>query len=87
MSVAGLVSAKNAEEKKETKTVEKEAAVAGQCQTVGMFVWCTNEMVEDTICWGEGTGTATYEQAMADEIRNSQLLTEFTCGEGTGSGW
>lgn len=51
-----------------------------------MLVWCTNEVVPDTVCWGEGSGTSTYQQAMADSIHNSQLLTEFYCGFGTGSG-
>ncbi len=87
ISAAGLVSAKNAEEKKEIKNDEKEVAAKGQCQAVGMYVWCTDEMVSDTMCWGSGTGTDTYEQAVSDQIHNAQLLTEFTCGSGTGSGW
>ena len=88
--VAGLVSAKDTgtnknskEEKTEKKSVDskeiKNKAV-GQCMQVGLYVWCTDEMLTDVICWGEGTGTATYEQAVKDEIRNSQLLTEYICG-------
>ncbi len=87
MSLAGLVSAKNGEEKKETKTDEKEAVAKAQCQLVGMFIWCTGEVVEDTICWGSGTNNATYADATAEETHNSQLLSEYTCGAGTGSGW
>lgn len=93
--VTGLVSAKNVDpvkEKKEnqteksTSTSETEEAKRMQCIQVGMLVWCTNEVVSDTVCWGEGSGTATYQQAMLDEVHNSQLLTEFYCGLGTGSG-
>ncbi|WP_034752223.1 hypothetical protein [Chryseobacterium daeguense] len=58
-----------------------------QCIQNAMFVWCTGEFYHDTVCWGEGSGTATYQQAIADEIHNSQLLTEYICGQGTGSGW
>ncbi|GAB0156243.1 hypothetical protein CHRYSEOSP005_15070 [Chryseobacterium sp. Alg-005] len=94
--VAGLASAKDGEVKTIEKKTEKKEAVkeidskeaeaAMQCMQVGMLVWCTDEVVTDTVCWGEGSGTATYEQAVSDSIRNSQLLTEFTCGAGTGSG-
>lgn len=41
----------------------------------------------DTVCCGEGSGTATHAQAVADEIHNSQLLTEYHCGLGTQHGW
>nr|WP_314499724.1 hypothetical protein [uncultured Chryseobacterium sp.] len=85
-TVTVLASAKNAEEKKETVPAEKDAAAKGHCQAVGMYVWCTDEMVSDTMCWGSGTGTDSYEQAVADQIRNAQLLTEFTCGAGVGTG-
>lgn len=87
MSVAGLVSAKNGEEKKDSKNTEEKASVVAQCQIVGMYVWCTQEMVEDTMCWGEGTTYPTYRSAQIAQSNNSRLLTEFTCGEGTGSGW
>lgn len=80
ISVAGLVSAKNAEERKETKTVEKEVAVKAQCQSVGIFIPCTNENLSDTICWGEGTGNATYDDAVVEESHNAHLLVEFLCG-------
>ncbi len=53
-----------------------------------MYVWCTDEMVADTMCWGEGAGVGceTYRSATLNLIRNSQLLTEYFCGERTGSG-
>lgn len=97
LSVAGLASAKDGDlrkdknvEKKEKKASEKSQedsdAKKMQCVQVGMLVWCTDEVVPDTVCWGEGSGTATYQQAMQDSIHNSQLLTEFYCGLGTGSG-
>lgn len=95
----GLVNAKNIDlekgkkerEKSENKSdqVEKTDAkiLKMQCIQNAMFVWCTGEFYHDTVCWGEGSGTATYQQAIADEIHNSQLLTEYICGQGTGSGW
>lgn len=88
MSVAGLVSAKNGEEKKDSKNTDEKAPVAvAQCITVGMYVWCTKQTIEDTMCWGEGTTYPTYTAANTAQTHNSQLLTEYTCGEGTGSGW
>ncbi|MDQ1097589.1 MULTISPECIES: hypothetical protein [Chryseobacterium] len=98
LGIAGLASAKNIDVKKDkndekiekkskdTKSSEESEALKMQCMQVGMLVWCTNEVVSDTVCWGEGSGTSTYEQAVSDSIHNSQLLTEFTCGAGTGSG-
>src|SRR5690606_3082854 len=97
LGVAGLASAKNIDVRKDkndekiekkskyTKNSEESEALM-QCMQVGMLIWCTDEVVSDTVCWGEGSGTPTYQQAVAESIRNSQLLTEFTCGEGTGSG-
>lgn len=94
--VAGLVSAKEVnlitekrdDKSKETKSFQNKKAVE-QCIQVSMYVWCTDEMVPDTMCWGEGAGVGfeTYRSASLSLIRNSQLLTEFTCGEGTGSGF
>ncbi|GAA5096981.1 hypothetical protein GCM10023210_31450 [Chryseobacterium ginsengisoli] len=94
--VAGLVSAKNVDvkkdkegektEKKASETQQEDPTGRMQCTQVGMLVWCTNEVVADTVCWGEGSGTSTYQQAMLDEVHNSQLLTEYFCGLGTGSG-
>lgn len=90
--VAGLVSAKNTEEikptkegeKKEVKIKEKSAsksdALKMQCQSIGILITCTDEVLTDTVCWGEGSGTATYEQAHADHIHNAQLLNEYLCG-------
>ena len=96
LGVAGLASANNVDLKKDDhkEKTEKKNANANQddpeskmqCVQVGMLVWCTNEVVPDTVCWGPGFGTSTYQQAMADSIHNSQLLTEFYCGLGTGSG-
>lgn len=100
IGVAGLTSAKNIDvkekekekEDKKTEQTEKKTSESGdptgrmQCISVGMYVWCTGEVASDTVCWGSGSGTATYEQAIADSIHNSQLYTEFHCGLGTGSG-
>lgn len=89
---AGVLSAKNVEIKKDKEDIKTEKKSPDtqkakmQCQQVGMLVWCTDEVISDTMCWGEGSGTATYEQAVSDQIHNSQLLTEFYCGAGTGSG-
>ncbi|WP_439479500.1 hypothetical protein [Chryseobacterium aquaticum] len=93
--VVGLVSAKevnlntdkNGDKSKETKSSQNEK-VLQQCIQVQMYVWCTDEMVPDTMCWGEGAGVGceTYRSATLNLIRNSQLLTEYFCGEGTGSG-
>jgi hypothetical protein len=96
-TIAGFASAKNVDlrrdkenDKMEKKNVNsKESQGESQkinCRQVGMFVWCTQEIVSDTVCWGAGSGTATESQAMADSLHNSQLLTEFYCGLGTGSG-
>lgn len=93
--ITGLVDAKypkekKEEEKKEKKSVPKEETddtSKMQCYVHAMFVWCTGEYYADTVCWGAGSGTATYAQAISDEIHNSQLLTEYICGLGTGSSW
>lgn len=87
---AGTLSAKDADlnkdndkGKKEQKASAKEAeAKKFQCMNVGILIECTNEVLDDTVCWGEGSGTATYEQAYADHIHNAQLLTEYLCGGG-----
>ncbi|KFF10497.1 hypothetical protein IW15_19345 [Chryseobacterium soli] len=90
--IAGLVSAKNGEEMKPTKEKkevakataqaeeQEEALKAINCRTVGMYVWCNDEMLSDTVCWGEGSGTATEAQAMAQSLHNAQLVNEFFCG-------
>jgi len=97
LGVAGFVSAKNAEETKPTKEPEKKEIIKGvvaedpndkmQCYEWAMYVWCTDQFFADTVCWGAGSGTATHAQAVADEIHNSQLLTEYFCGSGTQHGW
>ncbi len=90
--VAGLVSAKNSEEMKPSKEGEKkvvsktteskgsENALKMQCSSIGILITCTDEILTDTVCWGEGSGTATYAQAHADHIHNAQLLNEYLCG-------
>lgn len=89
ISVAGLVSAKDAEvktttkevEKKETvKEADKEADAAMQCIQYGMLISCTNEVIEDTVCYGEGTDNASYEDAWDCITTNGQLANEFFCG-------
>jgi|GEM_PF-3550259 len=99
---AGLINAKHVDLKKDNnkekiekksddvKDLKSESKAEVRCLPVGMYVWCTGEMVADTMCWGPGTGASTYQQATACQIHNSQLLTEYFCGEGTGSspyGW
>jgi len=94
-AIVGLTNAKSIDlekgkkenEKKSDQKKESESELKMQCIQNAMFVWCTGEFYHDTVCWGEGSGTATYQQAIADEIHNSQLLTEYICGQGTGSGW
>ncbi|WP_179467523.1 hypothetical protein [Chryseobacterium sp. H1D6B] len=97
-ATAGVLSAKDVDLKKEKEKEKTEIKTTNQseakgpsgpamlCTSVGMFVWCTNEVITDTVCWGGNSGTATYQQAMADSIHNAQLLTEFYCGTGSGSG-
>ncbi len=81
------------DEKVEKEKIEKESnngdddSSKMQCFLWTMYVWCTEEYIGDTVCWGAGSGTATHAQAVANEIHNSQLLTEYICGIGTGSGW
>lgn len=58
----------------------------GGCQEYGMYIRCTGQMESDIVCWGEGTGTPTYQDARNCMIKNSQLLTEFICGRGFGTG-
>lgn len=89
--VAGFASAKNGEEIKPANNVHKKEAVKNhesqkannssiRCMQVGLFVWCTGEYFTDTMCWGAGSGTKTYEQATADENHNGALLNEYICG-------
>jgi hypothetical protein len=91
MSVAGLVSAKNAEEKKRTKEVEKKEAVKEaeskeaealkiQCINYGMFIECTGEVIPDQVCYGEGTGVASYEEAWDCITTNGTLANDYFCG-------
>lgn len=88
--VAGLVSAKNALEikaefSKEKNNVEiKESKKSGkiviqQCQNYGMYIPCTDETLSDSVCWGEGTGNATYEDARQCMLRNAKLALKFFC--------
>lgn len=58
----------------------------GGCQSYGMYVWCTDQMEADIVCWGEGTGTPTFQDAENCMIKNGQLLTEMICGRGFGTG-
>lgn len=76
-----LVIAENAEEKKEIEKAEvKKETAFQQCQQVGIFIPCTNESLPDVMCWGEGSGNATYEEAVAEESHNAHLLVEYLCG-------
>lgn len=83
--VAGLMSAK--EDKKEikenlqTKEQKETQKAKMQCQTVGILIGCTDEVLDDTICWGSGSHNATYEDARKEELHNARLLNEFYCGE------
>ncbi|PTT77084.1 MULTISPECIES: hypothetical protein [Chryseobacterium] len=91
----GFANAKNIDkEKKEVKRTEKvssskkaEKKLKMQCYEWALYVWCKDQFFSDMVCWGEGSGTATHAQAVADEIHNSQLLTEYFCGAGTQHGW
>lgn len=91
----GFANAKNIDkEKKEVKKTEKlpdnkkaDKKFRMQCYEWSLYIWCLDVFVADTVCWGEGSGTATHAQAVADEIHNSQLLTEYHCGLGTQHGW
>jgi hypothetical protein len=80
-------------EKKEVKTeklrIIKKQTKNSECNVTNgaLYIWCLDVFVADTVCWGEGSGTATHAQAVADEIHNSQLLTEYHCSLGTQHGW
>ncbi|MDH6254037.1 hypothetical protein M2347_003764 [Chryseobacterium sp. H1D6B] len=90
LTATELISAKNSE-KVNPKEVSKKEAVKNEeskkseseskmtCMSVGILIPCTDEVITDTVCWGEGSGTDTYAQAHADHIRNAQLLTQFLC--------
>lgn len=86
-SVAGLVSAKEGktvtEENSPSKATEQKQVQKSkmQCQTVGILIGCTDEVLDDTICWGSGSHNATYEDARKEELKNARLLNEFYCGE------
>lgn len=58
----------------------------GGCLSYGMYIWCTDQMESDIVCWGEGTGTPTFQDAENCMIKNGQLLTEIICGRGFGTG-
>lgn len=57
-----------------------------ECISYSMYVWCTDEMVPDTVCYGPGTGTPTFHDARVCMIKNSQLMTYYSCGNGPGAG-
>lgn len=88
IGVAGLVSAKDAEVKP-TKEVEKKEAVNAsaddaealrmQCIQYGMYIECTGEVIPDQVCYGEGTGISTYEEAWDCITHNGTLANAFFC--------
>lgn len=89
--VAGLASAKNAEIKNPTKEGEKKEAVKTidskeadakkmNCISYGMYIECTGEVIPDTVCYGEGTGTATYQDAWNCITENGQMANAYVCG-------
>jgi len=90
VSVAGLASAKDVEikklstdgEKKEAvkSTVSKEIEAKMNCISYGMYIECTGEVIPDTVCYGEGTGTATYQDAWNCITENGTLANDYFCG-------
>lgn len=84
-AIFGIAGLMNANTKAEPYFVDEEDDLIMQCYSYGILVWCTNEVMDDTICWGEGTSVPTYQEAIQCQTRNAQLLTQFYCGNG-GSG-
>lgn len=87
--VASLVSAKNAEETKLTKEGEKKEIVKEaeaddpegkmNCYEYTMYIPCTQAIINDTQCWGPGTGTATWEDAWICINQNGANAIDFFC--------
>lgn len=82
LGVAGLMSANSIEKDYEDNNLssEEDVITGGGCVTYGMYVWCTDEMYDDTVCWGEGTPYANFEDArLGCILPNSQALTLYMC--------
>ncbi|MFC6269167.1 hypothetical protein [Frigoriflavimonas asaccharolytica] len=53
--------------------------ITAECLSVGILIPCTNEVLSDTICWGEGTSSPTYEDAQRCHIDNARGLVNYYC--------
>ncbi len=88
--VAGLVSAKGIEETKTTKEEKKKETVQEvkdddpegrmQCYQYTMYIPCTGSIINDTQCWGAGSGTATWEDAWNCMNQNGINAIAYFCG-------
>lgn len=79
LAIFGIAGLMNANTKAETHFDNEEDALVMQCYTYGVYIHCTDEVVDDTICWGEGTSLPTYRDAVRCQTRNAQLMTAFYC--------
>ena len=96
IAATAFVSAKNGEKINEPKDVEKKEAATReasdedtppddtvmQCYEYSMYIPCQDTYINDTQCWGAGSGIATWEDAYNCARRNGVLAVDYFCGSG-----
>lgn len=93
----GLVSAKDGEKIKGSKENEKKEVAKSdvsdkdipppddttmQCYQYSIYIPCQDSYIDDTQCWGPGSGTATWHDAWDCIRRNGEMAVDFFCGTG-----
>lgn len=68
---------KDSPTKEDQKVLSKEE-IPMSCTGVGIYIWCTGEMIHDTACWGGNTGL-TYQEAMNCEGEIGAVLNNEIC--------
>lgn len=90
--VAGFVNAKNIEETKPTQEAEKKEAVSEteysesevlkyKCIEYAMYIPCQDFFLTDQVCWGEGTGVPTWDDAWNCITENGEMATFHFCNQ------
>ncbi|WPO81706.1 hypothetical protein SD427_13120 [Chryseobacterium sp. JJR-5R] len=87
--IAGLVSAKNVEKSKPTKekqeTVQESECSESEvfrmrCFEYSMWIPCQDFFINDQVCWGEGTGVPTWDDAWNCMNENVEMAIFHFCG-------
>lgn len=93
IAATALVSAKDGEKNKLSNETEKKETVKAeasdkatppddtvmQCYEYSMYIPCQDTYLNDTQCWGAGSGVATWEDAWKCMRLNGQMAVDFFC--------